>query len=342
MYILYLNKIIVEFVYLQKNNTEINYSLNVIKCLSIFAVICIHCGFYNLSLKGLIIDSLSRFAVPIFFLISGFFSYYENNDYAVNKYKIRIIRLLKLYVIANLLYFIFYWIIGQFTSLNDIILLFNLHACFNYIMLNLTPVACHLWFISALLYCYILFFIIRKLNFNPNKLYVYIPLLLIGSLLLGEFSHFLGWSVPFEYYRNFLFMGLPFFTLGYFIHDNKENFINVLSNSNLIFLMILGLLFTAFETIVVGKNELYIGSIVFAVCLFLWCVENPNRLDFKVSGWIGKNLYTLMYILHLMVLTLFDFYGLNLGYFKPVFAFIVTALISSVIYVLMKNLKRIF
>lgn len=327
---------------LKQHNSGINYSLNVIKCIAIFAIICIHCGFYNVSFKGSVIDSLSRFAVPIFFLISGFFSYYEDNNYAINKYKTRIIRLIKLYIIATLLYFAFYWMLGSFTSLNDIINLFSLNACFNYIIFNLNPAVIHLWFISALLYCYIFFYIIRKFSADPKSLYVYIPICLFVSLLFGEFSHFFGLSLPIEFYRNFLFMGLPFFTLGYLIHDKRENLTTVLSNLDLFVMMILGLLFTILETAVVGKHDLYIGTIVFTLCLFIWCIKNPNRLDFKISGWIGQNLYSLMYILHIMVLTLWNMYGVNLGYLNPFVIFIITAFISSTIYVIenvLKNLK---
>lgn len=70
--------------------------------------------------------------------------------------------------------------------------------------------------------------------------------------------------------------------------------------------------------------------------------KNPNRLDFKISGWIGQNLYSLMYILHILVLTLWNMYGVNLGYLNPFVIFIITAFISSTIYVienLLKNLK---
>ncbi|MBQ6099363.1 MAG: acyltransferase [Methanobrevibacter sp.] len=323
--------------YVKKRDNEINYSLNIIKCIAIFAVICIHCRFYHVSSVGSVIDAISRFAVPIFFLISGFFSYYENEDYALSKYRMRIIRLVKIYIVANLAYIIFFLLIGKLTGLNDVISLFSLDSIFGYIIFNLTPGADFLWFISALLYCYILFYIIRKLNFNINSLYVYIPIFLIGNLLLGELSQFLGLTIDFEIYRNFLFMGLPFFTLGYFIHDNKENVTGVLSNSNLIAIMILSLIFTTIETLVVGKHDLYFGIIIFVVCLFIWCVKNPNKLNFKITGWIGKNLYAIMYILHLMVLELFGKFGLELGYFEPVIAFVITALISGVIYSVMKT-----
>ena len=72
------------------NNNAINHSLNFLKFMAIFAVVCIHCGVFPIGgTKNLIIDAVSRFAVPVFFLISGFYSYYDDNSKALDKYKKR-------------------------------------------------------------------------------------------------------------------------------------------------------------------------------------------------------------------------------------------------------------
>lgn len=53
-------------------------------------------------------------------------------------------------------------------------------------------------------------------------MYYLIPLQLIVNLMLGEFSAFIGMNIDKVYYRNFLFTGLPFFTLGYLTHNNQD------------------------------------------------------------------------------------------------------------------------
>ena len=79
-----------------EDNKNINFSLNFLKCVAIFAVICIHCGSFPIvGNKGLVIDAVSRFAVPVFFLISGFYSYYKGNSIVLGKYKRRIVKLIK-------------------------------------------------------------------------------------------------------------------------------------------------------------------------------------------------------------------------------------------------------
>ena len=78
-------------------------------------------------------------------------------------------------------------------------------------------------------------------------------------------------------------MGLPFFTLGYLIHDKKDILTEKISNSFLIAFGIFGLLLTILKVIVVGKLDVYIGTIIVSVCIFIWCVKNPDTLNFKIT-----------------------------------------------------------
>ena len=159
--------------YNYKDNLDkksINYSLNFIKFIAIIAVICIHCQLNNIGTKGLVIDALSRFAVPIFFLISGFFSYYANNSQAMIKYRNRIIRLVKLFVIGNILYLGFDIYTCKISDFSSIVSVFDLNHLFNYIFLDVSPWGVHLWFILALIYCYALYYILTKINISPQSL----------------------------------------------------------------------------------------------------------------------------------------------------------------------------
>ncbi len=136
-----------------------------------------------------------------------------------------------------------------------------------------------------------------------------------------------------KYYRNFLFMGLPFFTLGYLIHDKKDILTEKITNSFLIAFGIFGLLLTILKVIVVGKLDVYIGTIIVSVCIFIWCVKNPDTLNFKITEFIGGKLYILIYILHLMVLWIIN---PQFGYLNPIICFIATTIICAIIYFILK------
>ena len=317
--------IILNFYHNMEKNKKINISLNVIKCLAIFAVVCIHCPFFPLETKKyLITDAFARFAVPFFFLVSGYYSFFNNHETALNKYKFRIVKLIKLYVCSILLYLVFFYIAN---NIKDVHSIFNISNLYSFVVFNITPFGIHLWFIGALIYCYAIYYVVNKFNFNNKILYIFIPILLLSCLIIGEFSQYFGIVYPVEYYRNFLFLAMPFFILGYLLHDKKELIINTLSTKLLIILVIFGFLLTFFEALVVGKLDLYVGSIIVSLSIFIWCVKNPNKLNFKISSFIGGKLFTSIYVLHVLVLSVIP---LNYGILNPFILFGITTLISYI------------
>lgn len=60
----------------------INKCFNIEKAIAAYAIIFIHCLFP--SKLGIIFDCIGRFAVPLFFIISGYFCYY-NDEYLFKK-----------------------------------------------------------------------------------------------------------------------------------------------------------------------------------------------------------------------------------------------------------------
>lgn len=87
----------------------------------------------------------------------------------------------------------------------------------------------------------------------------------------------------------------------------------------------------------VGKCDLYIGSIFLATLLFVCCIRNPDLLHFKISEWIGGKLYVLMYILHVLVMNIIN---VHIGFLNPIIIFVVTAIVSSIIYIFIDYLKN--
>lgn len=54
-----------------------------------------------------------------------------------------------------------------------------------------------------------------EVNIKIEKFYVFIPILLIANILIGDLSHTFLLDVLFIIVEIFLFTGFPFFTLGY-------------------------------------------------------------------------------------------------------------------------------
>jgi len=311
-----------------QNSKKINTSLNVMKCVAVFAVIVIHTMvLYDHGKFDKMIISTSRFAVPFFFLISGFYSYYTSNEYAGVKYKNRIIRLLKLIIISGALFFTYKFITTG--SIFQAIPNLNISSIINIFIFNISPFTDPLWFLQALLYCYLIFYILNKYKFKISKLYLLIPILLAGCLLLGVGSHLLDLNIHKMYYRNFLFMGLPFFLMGYLIHDKQDKIDNI-SNKLLVLGIFSFILVTLFEPVITKAYcDLYLGSAILAILIMIWCVKNPQKLNFKIMAWIGGSLYAQMYIIHILVIQIFK-NQLHFGMFDPFIVFIFTLLLVSI------------
>ena len=191
----------------------------------------------------------------------------------------------------------------------------------------------HLWFLQALLYCYIVYYVLINKNFNLRKLYYLIPPLLIGNLILGETFGMLGISIDIFLYRNFIFLGLPFFILGYLIHDKQEEICQLFGNKILLLIIFSSIVFSIAEYWVIGGVlcDLYVGTIILSTSIFVYCMKNPLKLNFKLAAWIGGTLYASMYILHFLVFNILKQY-LHFGYLNPIILFVVTFLIVGISY----------
>lgn len=169
-------------------------NLDVLKTICAFLVICIHVPFPGY--LGAIITPLARIAVPIFFMITGYF--YKKT--ATKPFK-QIKKIIILIILSNLLYFIFDVITKQ-----NIMHIFSLKSFIKLIFFNESPFAGHLWYLNALLYILIIMYLVDKIKIRKN-LYYAIPILLLIDLIFGKYSMLLlGRQFPYIIVRNFLFV----------------------------------------------------------------------------------------------------------------------------------------
>lgn len=327
-----------------------NKTLNVIKCISAFCVIVIHCVTSVYEEYVSILEAIIRVAVPIFVIISGYYSYFGDKSVDVfEKYKKRAIKIGKLIIITWIIYFIYKWIaIYPGDSFVQVISnVYNNNSIFALVVLNIEPLAWHSWFLYALLYCYILMLISTKYNINVNVFYKYIPVLLLLNIILGELSSLVSINIESSYSRNFLLYALPYFLIGYAIHE--KNLYNKISNKSLIITSILSIILIIIERRATGRYNMYIGNIFLSIAICILGIKNPNALKCKNLEWIGRNIYTHIYILHLVIVWILEMIEKNNGivpskiwYINSIIVFVVTAIISICIYYINKILKKCY
>ena len=279
-------------------NTKKNTTLELFKLFASYMVVFIHVVFYgNL---GIVMDALARFAVPLFFLTSGFFSY----NISPEKIKKRIKHIFSLLLFATVIYIIFDISSLLFSgNLNKIPTYFsgflNLSTLLKLFIFNMPISGGHLWYLWAILYVYIIFYFAAILHIKERIIFIISFLLLFLHILLGECLTVFGISVPIVVIRNFALMGIPFFVLGLFANKHQDKLCNI-SNKVIITAIIAGVSESLLSRYLFGKNELYIGTllILFAFVVIFLKYPNIKHLHFldKLDG-----CSTYIYIFHLMI-----------------------------------------
>lgn len=281
-----------------------NYYLNFWKGIACFGVVFFHIRFPLYTLDG-IVQSMFRFAIPLFFMISGYFCYGEDREYVEKKLPAKAKRIFWINLGGCFLYFIIQLSIALFGnshgSIEDLIgrlhMMFNKEAMVNWLVFNEDPFIHIMWFTSALLYCYILFWIIN--HFDLYRLfYGLIPVLLGIHLVIGNGLALFGIEITKCYYRNFLLFGLPFFMLGNWMHKHHSDIVEKFSTEKCKRMLWAGLILGVAEWFLIGRHEVYIGSILVVMSAFTLSIHEPEKKENSFIAKVGEKYSLFIYIVH--------------------------------------------
>jgi len=292
---------------------KIRYTgLDFLKFVCAFLVVYIHSCSDSYANEYII--PITRIAVPVFFMITGFF--YEET---VNKNRRleQIRKILKYILFSNLIYLVFAFtptIVQTLLSHNSGLLseklssVFSFQSLGNFIFFNESPFASHLWYLNSILYVLIIAMICTKFNIF-RVLYIVTPLLLIADLLFGKYSiAVFGREFNIYYVRNFICVGLPYFVIGNVIYKLKHR-LNKKTNILILTICFFILLGFAEKYILLhyginATRDQYITTTPLAVSIFILFMQMQNvRYNWfnQVSLW-GKNHSLIIYIIHPMII----------------------------------------
>lgn len=276
------------------------------RLIAAFMVILLHAPLPGVC--GLIAESLSRVAVPFFFMISGYYAYGRSVD--DRKKKMR--RTLVLLAWSVSLYFLWEVLFSFYhgTTEQKLRMYFSARTLFETLVLNTGALLGHLWFLLALLYCYLIYhFWIRKAPWRI-KLAVSVALS-VGFFLVRELLQCLGVSDPVYYVRNFFFVGLPCFSLGNIICEKKEQLSSIRGYIWGV-TALLGAAAVVAERILKGSCDLYYGTLITCVSLFVLAQSQGGWSNRNLSAWGGKYSGDI-YIFHVMIIGVVNIAGSILG-----------------------------
>lgn len=102
-------------------------------------------------------------------------------------------------------------------------------------------------------------------------------------------------------FRNYLFTGFPFFMLGHFIHKEKGKLQKRVPSAVWAVLIAAGAGLSIAEYFLLGRRELFAGSVILSVSFFLFAVFQEGKKGPEVLGWIGAKYTFAIYVLHMAV-----------------------------------------
>ena len=124
--------------------------------------------------------------------------------------------------------------------------------------------------------------------------------LLVIHLLLGVGLSTAGIVIPICMIRNFLFMGYPFYCIGMLIRKNEDLIHEKITYKRAMLLILIGVVETVISYFICGGNELYIGSVLVAVALFLISLKAK---DVQINERVIKlsQTSTGIYLIHIVI-----------------------------------------
>lgn len=287
-------------------------SIDMLKGICCLAVVLIHFLFPEPFAQP--VKAMCRFAVPVFFCISGYF-FTKDQIYTVHEAARKLKHILKVLLFAAVFYSLYTivvnmirstpWRIGEFCTEK-----MSAGAIVKLLITNDPLVYSHLWFLLALAYIYMLALAVFSDGKRLLHPVVWGLVLLAGYSLLQEFGGVLhirrsvqipGSEKRLMLFNLYIFRALPFFLLGYSMNcERYRQFCKNLGKVIPIIIICAGLIVSAFENIWFGQVQYYVGSICVSWAMMTWAIGNPEGGN-DVICYIGRRLSVYIYILHIAV-----------------------------------------
>ncbi|WP_379133017.1 acyltransferase [Paenibacillus sp. sgz500958] len=294
------------------------YSIDYIKFFAILAVVVIHTTSVDTQL-GLILNALSRFSVPFFFVASGYFIGLKlinstGTSECLSYVKSYIFKLVKIYGWC-ILFYVWYdtSVLTLVNIQNGTNILQGLADYFkdSFSFLNVfyygtVSSGYQLWFLPSLFWSVLILYSFYRIGRINLLMIISLVLNVVG--LFGQAYAVLSLiNITFSTLDT-LFFGLFYTTLGFYFAKYYPSLKVKLSNSTLITLIIAFFTTQVVESIVLNSPSSYFISTIFlTISIFLFALNNRSLGKNSIISRIGAHSLGI-YILHVFIISV-----INLG-----------------------------
>ncbi len=337
-----------------KKSTDKYYNLDLARYLSSVLIVVLHLGPFDKRspfATFLLNNTIARICVPLFFIITGYFVVKKEEEDPNYIYKY-IKTLLPMYLFWSLLY-----VPQGFAYVKDMGLHPSLYPLAIFVGLFYIGTYYHLWYFPAL--------IMALLSLKFLKKYISVAKLLVISfvlLLIGSFETYYGvlpiflkniMDLYFEYFfttRNFLFFGIFYITLGYYLGQKNDKRIKHSFSKTLLFLVVFILEIYVIKGIKRMDSNILISAVPLSYYAFTTFLHTKKLPFFEFKHSLRK-LYTYYYLVHPLVFLLlnsvipevyrFGEESYRIAFIKIIFALIIVHIISVLILELKDRYKKL-
>lgn len=287
---------------------------------------------------GTVLESIARFAVPFFFMVSGYFAFGKDKA-GLKRQTIKTLKLFLFALAVNLL-----WdILASLYRGNTLEMLsqrFSVASILEAIVLNTGALLGHIWFLLALVYVYGIY----SLLFGNSRASVRMSTsatLLLGFFVLREVLRAFGISDVVYYIRNFLFVGIPFFLLGTLCAEYKDK-IGRIKPAVLVLVGAVGVGLSVADRFLIGGCDMYFGTPLLAASFFMLSVMDILPCSTLLTM-IGRKYSRDIYVFHNIVLAVINIFASLLGILQnKIFLFVRPLVIITVCIIGLWVLYKLF
>ncbi len=286
----------------QTDASHRNIGIDVLKCVCALFVVMIHAPF-RIHLAPYTV-ALARVAVPLFFVITGYYFPKMEEKQRTGGH----LRKIGMLAVASCVFYFLLHVcyINAYPQryLNHFV---HPQTIFNFLAYNVCPAEGHLWYFFALIYALPILMALHRTH-TMRFLTYSIPLLLTANYLLTFTGHY-------EYYRNWLFTALPYMGIGIFFRNHPNSFAHRLPTRAILacYLTLCALLYLEWDWYyqhhAVAYRDDYLCTPWMVICLFLIAIkERKENLLTKTAAYIGRKYSPYIYIFHIAVKSCFHFW----------------------------------
>lgn len=283
-----------------------NIGLNYLKAIACIVVVFLHCP-----LPGIVGDAVIyglRFSVPVFFMITGFFSYGQNVKWIDRQIHKILDLLIKAELFSGCVLLLFCmkqgkWI-GMYEWLNN----------FEFMKKPLKTIVFGSFFNGTLWYLYALLWTLVFMRFtkrvferiNTNWMIpVFIVLHIVGRMYIQEYGDI---NSNVYIFRSFFLFGIPFVLLGKYIAQYQLQLKKWLNKKKTYGLFGTGIMLQVCEFVFWHQYmDLQFSTVIISVALFWMASQYWIKDPFPVVRKLGREYSTLIYVLHTPIAFVFDF-----------------------------------